>query len=164
VWKELNARAEAERAVLCKHLDGRALFTAMQRLYAALHRELRYTVLPAGQKSTAEFREQRRRKRNPSDEKAKKSKTSVTMPESRDPRLRPNGEVRVPTMNFFVPLRTAEMDVERTLVEGTSDEPSSELQQPPSNKAGRPPPIVLKTATNLMQLQRHIRDIFKGNF
>jgi hypothetical protein len=55
-----------------------------------------------------------------------------------DPRLRPNGEV--PTKNFFAPLRTGEMDVELTLVEGISDEPSSELQQPSSNKAGKPPP------------------------
>jgi hypothetical protein len=47
VWKELIARAEAERAVLCKHLNGRALFTAMLRLYAALHKELRDSVLPA---------------------------------------------------------------------------------------------------------------------
>jgi hypothetical protein len=123
---------------------------------------LRDSVLPAEQKSTEEFREQRRRKRNPSDEKAKKSKTSLPTTELRDPRLRPKGEV--PTKNFFAPLRTAEMDVERTLVEGTSDEPSSELEQPSANKAGRPPPIVLTTATNLMQLQRHIRDIVTGNF
>jgi hypothetical protein len=156
VWKELIARAEAEMAVLCKHLDG------MLRLYAALHRELRDSSLPAEQKSTEEYREQWMRKRNSSDEKAKKSKTSVPMPESRDPRLRPKGEV--PTKNFFAPLRTAEMDVERTLVESTSDEANSELQQLSSNKSGRPPPIVLTTATNLMKLQRHIRDIFTGNF
>jgi hypothetical protein len=71
VWKELIARTEAERAVLCKHLDGKALFTAMLRLYAALHREMRDFVLPAQQKSTDEFREQRKRKRNPSKEQAK---------------------------------------------------------------------------------------------
>jgi hypothetical protein len=46
VWKELITRAENERAVLCKHLGGKALFTAMLRLYAALHRELRYSLLP----------------------------------------------------------------------------------------------------------------------
>jgi hypothetical protein len=62
VWKELIARAEAERAVLCKHLDGNALFTAMLRLYTAIHREMRDSVLPAQQQSTEEFHEQRRRK------------------------------------------------------------------------------------------------------
>jgi hypothetical protein len=161
-WKELITRTEAKRAVLCKHLDGKALFTAMLRFYAAHHREPRDFVLPAEQKSTDEFREQRRRKRNPSEDKAKISKTSVPAPESRDPRLRPKGEV--PTKNFFAPLRTAEMDVESTLVEGTSEKPNSETQQPSSSKAGTPPPIVLTTATNLMKLQKHIRDIVTGNF
>jgi hypothetical protein len=32
VWKELIARAEAERAVLFKHLDCKALFTAIKKL------------------------------------------------------------------------------------------------------------------------------------
>jgi hypothetical protein len=162
VWKELITRAETERAVLCKHLDGKALFTAMLRLYTALHRELRHSVLPAEHKSTEEFREQRRRKRNPSDDKAKKPKTSVPTPESRDPRLRPKGEV--PTKNFFAPLRTAEMDLEGTLVEGASETSHSETQQPVSSKAGRPPPIILTSAIKLIQLQRHIRDIVKGDF
>jgi hypothetical protein len=80
VWKELIAKAEAERVVLCKHLEGRVLFTAMLRLYAALHRELRDSAQPAQQSSSEEFREQRRRKRNPSDEQAKKSKTSTPTP------------------------------------------------------------------------------------
>jgi hypothetical protein len=88
VWKELIAIADTERAVLCKHLVGKALFTAMLRLYAALHREMRNSALPAQQNSTEQFREQRRRKRNPSDEQAKKYKTSVPKPESR---LRPQG-------------------------------------------------------------------------
>jgi hypothetical protein len=68
LWKELVARAEAERAVLCKHLDGKALFTAMLRLYAATHREMRDSVVPANQQPNEEFREQRRRRRIPSDE------------------------------------------------------------------------------------------------
>jgi hypothetical protein len=100
-WKELVARAEAERVVLCKHLDGKALFTAMLRLYAALHRELRSSILPAQQTSTEEFREQRRRKRNPSDEQAKKSKMNMPTPGSKNSKPRPQGEVA--TKNFFAP-------------------------------------------------------------
>jgi hypothetical protein len=134
VWKDLVARAQAERVMLCKHLDGKALFTAILRLYAALHRELRDTILPAQQKSTEKFREQRRRKRNPSDEKAKKSKTAMPMPVSKP---RPQGEVT--TKNFFAPLRTAEMRVEHALVEDTSDDTGIEPQQPSASKAGRPP-------------------------
>jgi hypothetical protein len=98
VWKDPVAKAEAERVVLCKHLDGKALFTAMLRLYAALHREMRDTILPAQQKSTEEFREQRRRKRNPSDDQAKKSRTAMPTPVAK-----PQPQREVKTKNFFAP-------------------------------------------------------------
>jgi TRAP-type C4-dicarboxylate transport system substrate-binding protein len=98
VWEDLIAKAEAEKVVLCKHLRGKALFTAMLRLYAALHRELRDTILPAPQKSSEEFREQRRHKRNPSDDQAKKSRT--TMP-TLVAKPRPQEEVK--TQNFYAP-------------------------------------------------------------
>jgi hypothetical protein len=55
------------------------------------------------------------------------------------------------------------MDLENTHVEATSESPTSETQQT-SNKAGRPPPIILTSAINLIKLQRHIRDIVKGDF
>jgi hypothetical protein len=158
VWKDLVAKAEAERVVLCKHLDGKALFTAMLRLYAALHRELRDTILPARQTSTEEFREQRRRKRNPSNEQAKKSKTTPT-PGTKASKPQPQGEVA--TKNFFAPLRTADMDVERIPEEGETDESAREA---PTSKAGRPPPIILTSALNLIQLQRNVREIVKGDF
>jgi hypothetical protein len=38
IWKELADEAETERSILCKHLDGKALFTGLMRLYAAIHR------------------------------------------------------------------------------------------------------------------------------
>jgi hypothetical protein len=56
------------------------------------------------------------------------------------------------------------MDLEITHLEGTSVSPTSETQQTSSGKAGRPPPIILTSAINLIQLQRHIRDIVKGDF
>jgi hypothetical protein len=135
LWKDLVARAEAERVVLCKHLDGKALFTAMLRLYAALHKELRDSTLPAQQSSSEEFREQRRRKRNPSDEPAKKSKTSTPTPGTKDSKPRPQGEVA--TKNFFAPLRTAEMDVESTPVEGAKTSQPEKHQ--PAKQVGRHP-------------------------
>jgi hypothetical protein len=68
--KEITTRVEAERAVLCKHLDGKALFAAILSLYATTHTELRGSLLPVPEQEepTEEYREQRRRKRNPSDE------------------------------------------------------------------------------------------------
>jgi hypothetical protein len=33
-WKKLADKAEAEKTLLCKHMDGKELFTAILRLYA----------------------------------------------------------------------------------------------------------------------------------
>jgi hypothetical protein len=52
---------------------------------------------------------------------------------------------------------TAKMEVE-----GATDKP--ETQKPSSSKEGRPPPIVLATAINLMQLQKRIKAIVASNF
>jgi hypothetical protein len=44
VWKQLIIRAEEEKSVLCKHLDGKALFTGILRPYASMHREMSQTA------------------------------------------------------------------------------------------------------------------------
>jgi hypothetical protein len=76
-WKPIITRAEAERAVLCKHLEGQALFIGMLRMYAAIHRDKRDS-LKGEEGPSEEFREQRRRKRNPSDEQPTVPKKAVT--------------------------------------------------------------------------------------
>jgi hypothetical protein len=50
-WKQFTAQAMRERAVVCKHLDGKPMVTAMRRLYAATFREMTETaaVEPASQ-------------------------------------------------------------------------------------------------------------------
>jgi hypothetical protein len=53
--------------MLCKHLDGKAFFTGILRLYADIHREIRDSLQPEHEEQTEEFREQKRLKRNPSD-------------------------------------------------------------------------------------------------
>jgi hypothetical protein len=116
---------------------------------------MRDSLLPEQKDSPEEFREQRRSKRNPSEEQAKKSKPT---PGPWDSRMRT--QVEVPTRNFFAPLRASGMDV----AEETIDQPNEEQPQPSSGKSGRPPPIVLTSATNLIQLQRHIKSIVTGSF
>jgi hypothetical protein len=37
-------------------------------------------------------------------------------------------------------------------------------QQGPSSQAGRPPPIIITSAANLLQLHEKIRGLLKGNF
>jgi hypothetical protein len=39
-WNRLVDKADSEKSVLCKHLDGKVLFTGMLRLYIATHREM----------------------------------------------------------------------------------------------------------------------------
>jgi hypothetical protein len=40
-----STKSEAERTVLCKHLDVKAFFTAILRLYSPIHREMRESLL-----------------------------------------------------------------------------------------------------------------------
>jgi hypothetical protein len=56
VWKRLTAQAESERAVLCKHLDGKPMPTAMRRLYAATFREMSETIVQGAVQLSEEFR------------------------------------------------------------------------------------------------------------
>jgi hypothetical protein len=167
VWKQLADRVEAERGVPCKHLDGKALFTAILRLYAATHKEMKDSLLNITEgdpiERHEEFCEQERRKRIPSDEHVKKSKkTATTAPAPKDPRIRSQGEL--PTKNFFAPLKSTEIEVERPGMEESTQKPDGEPQQESSSKSGRPPPIVLTSTTNLIQLQRQIKRFVTGSF
>jgi hypothetical protein len=106
VWNELVARAEAERTMLSNHLDGKALFRGILRLYAAIHREMTAKLQSEQVEPQQEFREQKRRKWNLSDKEAKpQSKPAMTSVEVSNPRA------ELPTKKFFAPLRT-EMDLE----------------------------------------------------
>jgi hypothetical protein len=87
------------------------------------------------------FQEQKRRKRrNSSKEHDKKGTDSQAVaPYQR--------VLQVPTMNFFAPLRADNME--------TANEPNGQQdQQALTNKAGRPPPIVLTSKINLIALQK----------
>jgi hypothetical protein len=149
VWKELTTNAETEKVVLCKHLKGKTLITAILRLYAATHSEMVETLFQEVEdapETKEEFREQRRRERNSSDGQATQAKKSIIGPSpdaKAEPRLR----------NFYAPLR-ATMDLEVT----------GGVQQEPSSQAGRSPPIILTSETNLLQLQKKLRGLVKGNF
>jgi hypothetical protein len=43
-WKKLTDKAEADIEVLCRHLNGKALFAVLLRLYEAVHREMTETL------------------------------------------------------------------------------------------------------------------------
>jgi hypothetical protein len=102
LWKGLVSNAEAERTVLCKHLEGKALFPGILRLYAAIHREMNETFQSEQVESPTEIREQKRRKRNPLDKLGSLTSNTVVMGCSvRDLRIR--SQVGLTTRNFLVP-------------------------------------------------------------
>jgi hypothetical protein len=150
-WKEVITRAEAERAVLCKHLEGKALFAAILRLYATTHTELRGSLLPVPEpvEPSEEFREQRRRKRNPSDEQPTVPKKAVTAANS--------VPKEITTRNFFAPLR-ATMETDSSGMEAKTEEEAVPQQN------CRPPPIILTSSANLIQLQKQLKSVVRGDF
>jgi hypothetical protein len=111
--------------------------------------------------SNEEFREQRRRTRKLSDEANKRTKKPATSATSViDPQLQ--SKDAVPTRNFFAPLRSTDMEADHG--RDADDSTEGQQQQAPSSQAGRPPPIVLTSQLNLIQLQRQLKGLLKGNF
>jgi hypothetical protein len=104
------------------------------------------------------FREQRRRKRNNSEE-LRQIGNKKAAPQTTKPYV---PRAAAATRNYFAPLRTAEMNTTESNAEG--EDAAEEQQQAPSRVAGRPPPIVLRTAANLILLQKQLKGLVKGNF
>jgi hypothetical protein len=108
-WKRLIDQAENEKHILCKHLDGKALFTRMLRLYATTHRDLKESLLPeCSQEKEKDAPHGRRRKRNSDSDDGSTSKRKATdkhrqLPAYQKPRL-------VATNNYFAPLRAVPME------------------------------------------------------
>jgi hypothetical protein len=64
----------------------------------------------------------------------------------------------VTTKNFFAPLRTAHMNTDAPVTESNSTETEA------TGKSGRPPPIILTSAANLIQLQKQLKGVAQQNF
>jgi hypothetical protein len=64
----------------------------------------------------------------------------------------------VATRNFLASLRTAEMDTDFASSEATL------CNETPPGKTGRPPPIILTSAVNLIQLQKKLKSVVSGDF
>jgi hypothetical protein len=48
--------------------------------------------------------------------------------------------------------------------DGTNTETVSTQEEAPAGKTGRPPPIILTTPTNLIKLQKKLKDVVSENF
>jgi hypothetical protein len=90
---------------------------------------------------------------NDTSESAKKSTKSVPVstPVEQIPKA-------VQTRNFFAPLKTNDMYMETKVAESTL------LEQEALRKSGSPPPIVMTSTTNLIQLQSNLKEHVKGEY
>jgi hypothetical protein len=64
----------------------------------------------------------------------------------------------VTTKNFLAPLWTITMDTDAPVTEANSTETSA------TEKSGRPPPIILTSAINLIQLQKQLKGVAQQGF
>jgi hypothetical protein len=110
--------------------------------------------------SIEDFREQRRRKRKPTDTNQRSKKPTTSTTKVNDPKLQSKPEA--PTRNFFAPLVSTEMEAGHG--DEADDTTERQQHQAPSSQAGRLPPIVLTPHVNMIQLQRQLKGLLKGNF
>jgi hypothetical protein len=145
--------AEDNQVNFCKALTGKTLFSALYGSYTVMLNELRALLKAsssAGQSVTPKcaaprgdgFKEVRRRKRNSSSEAAPRTKRQCLLPKSL-PRK------KSPPANFSAPSAGAEATANEETV---------------PDKTGRPPPIILTSQANLIQLQKQLKNVVKGDF
>jgi hypothetical protein len=160
-WTAIVNTAEDNRASYCKALSGKLLYCALYGTYTVALTELKSLLKAsnsAGVATTASvcvqppqedgFKEVRRRKRH---------STKKAAPTSTAAETKSTDTKEVATRNFFGPLR-AKMDTDSSVTEATTPEDAV------PGKAGRPPPIILTSNTNLIQLQRQLKNVAKGDF
>jgi hypothetical protein len=164
-WKNVITKAAETRRNLRQILQGKQLYSALHGVYSEVLADLKIVLQQSASKvednqtnepgAQEDFREQRRRKRKPSDGKVSAKKVATTTDGVNDLHIRPQAEVT--TRNYYAPLRSNEMEV-------TENTNPAESQQAPTTERSRPPPIVLTTETNLIRLQKDIKGIIKGSF
>jgi hypothetical protein len=101
------------------------------------------------------FWEQRRRKRSSNSEDGIQARKKKAAPQTAQPK---KTQTAVATKHYYAPLKTVEMEAAK---EGSDNDTSGVDEQ---QTTGRPPPIILTLATNLIHLQSKLKELVKGNF
>jgi hypothetical protein len=177
-WQRVVNNAQIDRESYCNVLKGKQ-FSALYGLYTVTFNELKSVLqlsaqVPRQGVATSEappaeaekmndgFREQRRRKRNPSDEETKANSKKCTT-STTSVAAHPYGKATpVATRNYLAPLRMEESQEEiGRSAELGADEPPQQQQM---GKTARPPPIVLTAPINLMKLNSEMKYILKGTY
>jgi hypothetical protein len=161
--------AEDNTASYFKTLTGNPLFNDLYDTYTVTLIEIKAvlkvstlasqtkSLTTGGEQLTQKegFKEVRRRKRHNTDVAARTSKKAAVQDKISDAlNTLAKGVV---TRNYFALLRTADMDTDTSGTESMPHEGAA------PGKTGRPPPIVLTSATNLIHLQKQLKGVLKDN-
>jgi hypothetical protein len=152
-----------KQAELCKALTGKTLFNALYGMYTVALQELK-AVLKANTLSTLKstatqkdgFKEIWRSKRHSTNKTTQTSRKAV--PNVVSAAIDTPTPKKVTTRNFFTPLRACDIVMDSTNTEASPCEAKAPA------KRGRPPPIVLTFAVNLIQLQKQLKGVVSENF
>jgi hypothetical protein len=111
-----------------------------------------------GQQTNKEddFQEVRRRNRRATDETTGTSKKATV--QTKTPTALNILPKEVVTRTIFAPLKAADIDTDASGTEAISNEKAV------PGKTGRPPPIILTSTTNLIQLKKELKIVVKENF
>jgi hypothetical protein len=150
-WTDIVNLVEENCVNFCKALHWRTLYSALYGTYSVTLKELglvKAGIFGEGQSKqqvqrTEEegFQEVCRRKRHGTDESAKTANKVAVQAKASPPITKPPA-IEVTTHNIFATLRAATA----------------------AGKPGRPPPIILTTPTNLIQLQKQLKDVVAETF
>jgi hypothetical protein len=162
-WTAVVSSAEDNRANYCKDLTGKTLFSALYGTYTVTLKELK-SLLKASTTAAGLLRSQL--KMQASKKFGGANGTTPPKPPPTSKKAVPTGAfapattppMEITTRNFFSPLRAAKIDTESA----GSGAPSSEATAP--GKTGRPPPIILTSAVNLIQLQKQLKGVVSEDF
>jgi hypothetical protein len=141
-WAAVIRAAEENLESYSGALQGKTLYSALYGNYTIALNELKCVLKSsssARQPNQGDgYQEVRSRTRQSTAEAARSPTTAAV----------PTPEAQVPTITFVAPLRTTTVDIDAPATEPTPPEAATH------SKTGRPPPIVLTSIVNLIQLQK----------
>jgi hypothetical protein len=150
-WAAIVRSADDSSESYCKAPRSKALFSALYETYAVTLKELKNVLKASSQagqtKQEDSFKEVRNQNRHCTREEACTPKKGAL----------PTSTVTVATKNFFAPFLTTNMNTDAPVTESKSTEAEA------TGKSGRPPPIILTPAANLMHLQE-LKGVAKQSF
>jgi hypothetical protein len=150
-WAVIVSSAEDNRESYCKALSGKTLFSALYGTYTVTLNELKNVLKASGQagqtKQEDGFKEVRSRKTHYTGEAACTPEKAAL----------PTSTVTVATKNFFAPSGQPTLKM-MPLSESKSTKAEA------TGKSGRPPPIILMSAANLIHLQKQLKGVAKQSF